>query len=392
MFRKGQKSVLFTGMTLLAGAVIAQPHQKLMVPSCLLPKVTSQYQELAKNKQFSIIDIKSDEVETLAKLPHSKECGRFVDVTRHFEAKSLTPNQAEQVLAKYSSTPLMFKTAAYEIKNQAAVNAAIDKVNSDNIWATLTHLTSYRNRSATEDTGVETAKWLKSQFDKMAKDAGRTDVDSYFVETGWYYKQPSVVTVIGKDIKADAVVVGAHMDTLSGNMPGAGDDGSGSSSVMEVARVLLSEKKLNHPVYIIWYSAEERGLVGSGYVVQDFLDKKIPVKSVVQFDMTGFRNDQDDPTIYVFKDFVDASLSNFVSDLIKEYIKVPVDYSRCGYGCSDHASWMQEGIPAAFPCETDFPHHNPRIHTSGDRMEYLNLEHMTNFAKLGLAFAIELAS
>lgn len=83
---------------------------------------------------------------------------------------------------------------------------------------------------------------VEKTFDDMSETNGRTDTASFFVKTGSYYKQPSLVTVIGKDINAPAVVIGAHMDTLDGRMPGAGDDGSGSSSIMEMARVLLSSK------------------------------------------------------------------------------------------------------------------------------------------------------
>ena len=392
---KSQGIGLVSGVLLWTSSAIAQPqHQQLVMPNCLVSKVNAQFEILAKDKDFSVVDISMDEINELAKLADKSQCGRFIDVSRHFTQKSIIANtvQAKNILRKYTQHPRTLRQANYEISHTQDVNALLEKVNSENIWNTLTHLTSYYNRSATKDTGVQTARWLKEQFDTMAKEYGRTDVNSYFVGTGWY-KQPSVVTVIGKDIKADAVVIGAHMDTLDGNMPGAGDDGSGSSSVMEVARVLLSsEKSLKHPVYITWYSAEERGLVGSGYVVEDFMDKKIPVKAAIQFDMTGFRNDQNDRTMWVYTDYVDKSLSDFVASLIKEYVKVNVDYSRCGYGCSDHASWHNEGIPAAFPCETDFLKHNPNIHSSRDKLETMNLDHMTNFTKLGIAFAVELAS
>jgi bacterial leucyl aminopeptidase len=385
-----------SGLLLFTTNVSAETHhQQLVMPNCLVTKMGAQFDVLAKNNQLSVIDIPSSEIDNLAKLAAKNECGRFIDVSRHFVRKSLVAkdNQAQNILLKYGQTPKYFHAQTYRIQHQHDVNGLISKVNSENIWNTLSHLTSYYNRSATKDTGVETANWLKNQFDTMAKEYSRTDVNSYFVKTGWYYKQPSVVTVIGKDIKADAVVIGAHMDTLDGNMPGAGDDGSGSSSVMEMARVLLSsEKALKHPVYIIWYSAEERGLVGSGYVVQDFLDKNIPVKAAIQFDMTGFRNDANDRTMWVYTDYVDSQLTEFMANLIKEYVKVDVNYSRCGYGCSDHASWHYEGIPAAFPCETDFKKHNPYIHSSRDKIELMSLDHMTNFSKLGVAFAVELAS
>lgn len=123
-----------------------------------------------------------------------------------------------------------------------------------------------------------------------------------------------------------------------------------------------------------------------------FLEKSIPVKAAIQFDMTGYRVDPTDPTMWVYTDHVNKNLSNFVAKLIDIYVKVPVDYSRCGYGCSDHASWDDIGVPAAFPCESNFDEHNPYIHSSSDTMALLSLEHMSNFSKLAIAFAIELAS
>ncbi|MCL5272688.1 MAG: M20/M25/M40 family metallo-hydrolase, partial [Gammaproteobacteria bacterium] len=280
----------------------------------------------------------------------------------------------------------------YEVKHQEEVNAALKEVVADNIWDTLTHLTTFKNRSATKNTGVEAANWLKSTFEAMAVKYGRTDTETYFVKTGWY-KQPSLVTVIGKDIKAPGIVIGAHMDTLDGEMPGAGDDGSGSSSIMEAARVLLSSNTtFKRPVYIIWYAAEERGLVGSQHVVEYFQEHAIPVKAVVQFDMTGYRVHAEDPTMWVFTDYTDKGLSNYIAKLIDTYVHVPVDYSHCGYGCSDHASWTEVGVPSAFPCESNFDEHNPYIHSSDDTMSLLSLEHMTNFSKLALSFVIEQAS
>ncbi len=378
-------------------AVSASIHEQLQVPQCLASHLTTAHKVLAENKQFKIIDMQSSDVEKLTVLADQIKCGHFVNVSHKLnKTMSATKEQSalnllQQSTAKSLTTDKPNKDV-YEVKHQDEVEAALKEVVADNIWDTLTHLTSYHNRSSTKDSGVEAANWLKSTFEAMAVKYGRTDTETYFVKTGWY-KQPSLVTVIGKDIKAPGIVIGAHMDTLDGRMPGAGDDGSGSSSIMEAARVLLlSNNAFKRPVYIIWYAAEERGLVGSQHVVEYFQDHAIPVKAVVQFDMTGYRVKSDDPTMWVFTDYTDKGLSNYIAKLIDTYVHVPVDYSRCGYGCSDHASWTEIGVPSAFPCESNFEQHNPYIHSSSDTMSLLSLEHMTNFAKLALAFVIEQAS
>lgn len=386
------------GFVIASGSVYATTvpsHEQLQVPQCLAAKITSSHSVLAENKQFKIIDVPASDVDGLTLLADQVKCGRFVNVSHKISRHALSVKSSAQNILHMTAIKSMLpkgNSESYEIKHQDEVNAALKEVVADNIWATLTRLTSFHNRSATKDYGVDAANWLKASFEAMAIASGRTDTDTFFVKTGWY-KQPSLVTVIGKDIKAPGIVIGAHMDTLDGRMPGAGDDGSGSSSIMEMARVLLSSKTtFKRPIYIIWYAAEERGLVGSQYVVEHFREHQIPVKAAIQFDMTGYRVEANDPTMWVFTDYTDKGLSNFVAKLIDTYVHVPVDYSKCGYGCSDHASWTDEGIPAAFPCESNFEDHNPYIHSSSDTMSLLSLEHMTNFSKLATAFAIELAS
>ena len=108
--------------------------------------------------------------------------------------------------------------------------------------------------------------------------------------------------------------------------------------------------KFKKPIYVIWYAAEEMGLVGSQYVVRDFKKKNIPVAAAIQFDMTGYAP-RNDFTMWLMDDFVNPQLTAYMEALIKEYVKRPVQHSRCGYGCSDHASWTQGGVPAAMQLE-----------------------------------------
>ncbi|ASQ44822.1 aminopeptidase LapA [Legionella clemsonensis] len=389
-------AVLSTSFILATNSLAASTIptvEQLQVPQCLATKLPS-YMVLAENKDFKIIEVPVAEVTKIALKADEVHCGRFINVSNRLAKTTVHSKKqtAQALLAKSSINTAVQSEVMYEVKHEAEVTQALEQVDSQHIINTLTHLTSYYNRSATTKRGKEVAQWLKQQFETMAANYGRNDTMTYFVETGWY-KQPSLVTIIGKNLKEPAIVIGAHMDTLDGRMPGAGDDGSGSSSVMEIARVLLAAKlELKRPIYIIWYAAEERGLVGSRYVVKDFQEKAIPVKAAIQFDMTGFRNDPMDQTMWVFRDYTDKPLSNFMVNLIQTYVKVPVNFSKCGYGCSDHASWTEAGVPAAFPCETSFEDHNPYIHSVHDTMDLLYPEHMANFAKLGIAFAIELAS
>ena len=400
MNTKNWITTLIMGLNLISNALQANTpppaKEQLQLPQCLANKIAFDYQVMAENKEFKIIELASTDVEKLVHLADETQCGHFINVTHRFQTNLLATKQAlaQNLLkeqAKQSFNALEVFSESYEIKHPNKVNNALSQIVPDNIWQNVTHLTAFQNRSASKDTGVAAANWLKESFDAMVTASGRSDTASYFVSTG-SYKQPSLVTVIGKDIAAPAVVIGAHMDTLDGNMPGADDDASGAATVMEMTRILLSsDLAFKRPIYIIWYAAEERGLVGSQYVVADFKANKIPVRAAIQFDMTGYRANPKDATMWIYSDYTNKLLNEFLANLIKTYVKVPVGYSHCGYGCSDHASWTQAGIPASFPCEAKMEQHNPYIHSVADSMSLLNLDHMTNFTKLATAFAIELA-
>ncbi|MCC5792732.1 MAG: M20/M25/M40 family metallo-hydrolase [Legionellaceae bacterium] len=384
----------------LASAVVSaqdgQVVQPIQMTHCLAAQLSPAYPVLAADARFKIVNVPLQELDRLALLADKAQCGRFVNVAPQVPVgQSLTAAQAQHLLNSPRALAPVTPAQQYQIQHQEAVHHALDLVEPFRIQDTLSQLVAFQNRAAALQTGVDAAQWLKAQYDAMATDYGRSDAESFFVDTG-RFKQPSLVTVLGKDQPGPAIVIGAHMDTLGATvferMPGAGDDGSGSATVMEIARVLMASNFApKRPVYIIWYAAEEMGLVGSQYVVAHFMRKNIAVQAAIQFDMTGYRNRPDDPSMWLFRDYTDKALTAFNAELIETYVKVPVKYSHCGYGCSDHASWHAVGVPAVFPCETSFEQHNPYIHSANDTMDLLSLEHMSNFTRLGVAFAIELA-
>lgn len=69
------------------------------------------------------------------------------------------------------------------------------------------------------------------------------------------------------------------------------------------------------------------------------------------------------------------------------------NFSQCGYGCSDHASWNAQGYPTALPFEGLFANINPKIHTSGDTTSVSGFSwtHTLEYTKIAAAFAYELA-
>lgn len=401
MFRNNKKIFSFS-LTLLASlplTIHAQPADQHVVvaPQCLIKQFNGEYKTLAVTQALALITVSDQGIDQLNEARHQqkKPCGGFMDVTHEWNKTNLQKTSPAAFLNRYEkpAASLVSTKTNYTIKYPAHVNQLLKQINPEDMRADLTTLTAFPDRYSKSDNGVKAANWIKSQVEIMAKNNNRTDVSYTFINTGDSYKQPSLVIKIG-DSNEPGVVVGGHMDTLSStwsNKPGADDDGTGTVTVLETARVLLgSGMHFKKPIYLIWYAAEEMGLVGSQHVVADFKAKKIPVSAVMQLDMTGYSY-KNDPTMWLVNDNVNKDLTAYLETLINTYVKQPVKYTQCGYDCSDHASWHLGGYPASIPFEAAFETYNPNIHTSADTMEKLSLKHMESFSKVAVAFAVELA-
>lgn len=403
---------LLSAISLAVQAAPADGKHVVVAPQCLLKNVNADasYKTLSTTKSLVLIETNNAGIDAFIEAKNIRTttpCGGFMDVTDawdHYKTKAMTPAQRSQAfLNTYEPSVKKLNKASsvnYSIRYEAQVNDLLKQLNPQEMWTNLAAFSDttdgqFPDRYANSDTGVKAAAWLKNKIETLAKENNREDITVRTVATGTQYKQPSVVVKIGNS-NEPGVVIGGHMDTLansawSGVKPGADDDGSGSMTVMGVAKTLIqSGIQFKKPIYIIWYSAEEMGLVGSSYVVKDFVAKKIPVDAVLQFDMTGYAH-QNDPTMWLVTDHVNKDLTSFLETLIKTYVKQPVGTTRCGYACSDHASWDSAGFKSSFPFEAAFNKDNPYIHTSQDTMNVLSLNHMTDYAKLGIAFAVELA-
>lgn len=95
--------------------------------------------------------------------------------------------------------------------------------------------------------------------------------------------------------------------------------------------------------------------------------------------------------IGVLNDFTNPQLTLKLKDWITKYTdEKPLD-TKCGYGCSDHASWTKAGYASAAPFEGLFREINPVIHSPRDTIEKLDFDHMVSFTQLNIAFVVNLA-
>jgi aminopeptidase YwaD len=155
------------------------------------------------------------------------------------------------------------------------------------------------------------------------------------------------------------IVIGAHFDHLGygedgnsmirtgdlGIHNGADDNASGTSSMIELAFLLKNSKLKQYNYLFIAFSAEELGLNGSKYFVENPTISLNTVNYMINMDMVGRMNDST-KTITVGGYGTSPSWQAMIDAVKKKDFSIRVDSS--GTGPSDHTSFYRKDIPVLF--------------------------------------------
>ena len=174
------------------------------------------------------------------------------------------------------------------------------------------------------------------------------------------------------------VVLGGHYDTVP-NVPGANDNGSGIATLLTIARE-IADREYPFTVRFIAFGAEELGLYGSNYYVEQLSDEEIDsTVAMLNFDALG--SGPQTATLGTF------SLQRIVEEYAEEQgIDISIGYTM-DWGSSDHAAFHEAGIDHIFFLGEDFS----RIHTPDDKLEFVETELLGTSAFLGMALLDMLA-
>jgi bacterial leucyl aminopeptidase len=317
----------------------------------------------------------------------SGRCGGFKDVTDFPKLEA----------SEESFRPMPFELLAKEsLSRGSEVRQVLSELSATNLKEIVSKLSSYPTRHCKSAQGVEAAEWIKLQFERLAR--GRNNVAVVSVPNK-NFKQPSVIArIFGKGEKAkEIVVIGGHLDSINVNMfekraPGADDNASGVAILLEVFRVLMeTDYQPERTIEFMAYAGEEIGLVGSQQIAREYKKYQKNVVAAIQFDMA--MDPGETPVIQFVTDHTNPGLTNFTRKLADAYVKIPWRNMKCGYGCSDHASWNDEGYPAVFPTVQTMEEvkKGNYIHSVRDTMDRLEPQFGLEFAKLGAAFVVELS-
>jgi len=211
----------------------------------------------------------------------------------------------------------------------------------------------------------------------------------------------------GTDLKDEIIVVSGHYDHIGkkGDViyNGADDNGSGTTTVLEIAEALAIAKNMGksprRSVLCLLVTGEEKGLLGSYYYSENPVFPVEKTVADVNIDMVGRVDDkyQDNPNyIYVIgSDRLSTDLHNINETANNTYTGLTLDYTYNDekdpnryYFRSDHYNFARLGIPSIF----FFNGVHEDYHQAGDTVDKINFDKMQNVGRLIFHTLWELAN
>ncbi|TPX16536.1 uncharacterized protein E0L32_003830 [Thyridium curvatum] len=153
--------------------------------------------------------------------------------------------------------------------------------------------------------------------------------------------------IIAQTVEGDqenCVMLGGHSDSVAAG-PGINDDGSGSLTVLEVAKQ-LTHFRVNNCVRFAWWAGEEEGLLGSDYYVAQLTPgENRKIRLFMDYDMMGSPNFA--YQIYDARNDVNPVGSQELRDLYVDWYKAHgLNYTFIPFdGRSDYDAFIKHGIP-----------------------------------------------
>ena len=367
--------------------------QWLTINNNLLPIAQSQHAKLFSgvssssiSSSVSIIKMDKNKLDQFSEQVNQQRgrCGGF-----------MVHDSLEDALAAASTNTTASSYNIPSINQSNLVNDLLPQLDNGHIADMIRQQSSHYNRYYKSSKGEEASDQLKDTWTSLVKNLSFASIKQI---SNPFTQQSVELTLKGSKYPNEVIVIGAHLDSISGiffhswsKAPGADDDASGIASETEIIRVLAENQiQPERTIKFYGYAAEEGGLLGSKNVVNIAQNNHENDISALQLDMTNYKGSDKD---FVFMtDYTDSNLTHFLETLSDTYLSsLTYDEDKCGYACSDHANWTKIGVPSVMPFESYMDEHDPYIHSRNDTLGNSDPTAMTalNFSKLGLVYLVE---
>ncbi|MCX6168958.1 MAG: M20/M25/M40 family metallo-hydrolase [Ignavibacteriales bacterium] len=338
------------------------------------------------------------------------------------------------------------------INRDVKISEMIKEVSATNLESYVRNMVSFGTRHTLstrgdKEKGIGAAcNWVKSEFEKFAKESnGRLTVklDSLILEPDGRRIVRKILltnvmaTLKGTDVNDKRIfIVSGHLDSRNSEAndstamaPGANDDASGVSAVLELARV-MSKQSFPSTIIFVAVSGEEQGLNGSAFLAKKAKDQNWEVVAMLNNDMISNSHSsetdlKDNMQVRVFSEGIplletdemkkirqstnaesdgnSRQLARYIKEVGERYVdqlEVKLIYRNDRFlRGGDHTPFNREGFTAVRFCEMnenyEHQHQNVREENGikyGDLPEFEDFEYAKKITSVNLAVLANLAS
>ncbi|NIF06067.1 M20/M25/M40 family metallo-hydrolase [Chryseobacterium sp. Tr-659] len=354
---------------------------------------------------------------------------------------------------KYSVLLLLISCTVFSQRHSKdnEVRRYVEQVNEDSLKSYIGKLVSFQTRhtlSATDDPkqGIGAARnWVLGKFKNYAKNSGgRMEVylqqedlqpDGKRIDKAVNLGN-AIAFLKGTDPNDKRIfLIGGHLDSRVTDVmnrtsaaPGANDDGSGVSAVIEAARI-LSSSSFPASVIFVAFSGEEQSLLGSKLLSDKIKKENGQLEAVLNNDMignpkAGETGEVNTRTLRVFSeglpytgldkkammirnlgyenDSESRQLARYIKEVAEQYVKgleVKLIYRNDRFlRGGDHTSFVTNGFPSVRLTEYyenyDHQHQDIRVENNkqyGDLPEFIDFKYLKKNVAANIAVLANLA-
>lgn len=282
------------------------------------------------------------------------------------------------MIKKYISL-LHFLAFAHFTQAQTFIQAYQDRANKISQTNINTYLQEFealgiKRTGTTQNTNA--FNWIKNKYTSFGYTTANFQEHSW--TNGSFSSKNFIVTKTGTLYPNKFVIVCGHFDSING--PGTNDNGSGTSIILELARI-LKDVPTDYSIKFIHFSGEEQGLLGSSRYVSQIVNgtsPKMDIKVVVNLDQVGGLATKANTKIYCDKDQSSPTSNNAAAALVvQELANCTTLYSPLGVDfdpaeSTDYVPFQQNGEIITGFWEYEGGYNNPYVHTANDL--YINMD------------------
>lgn len=293
----------------------------------------------------------------------------------------------------------------------------LDQVHLDNLISTVYDLSSFHTRHTESEDIDDVASWLTEKLQNTCggdvyihnfthTPNGEEDVDDVDSQQNQY--QEKMPTYHLKNIICEkpgstnnTIIISAHYDSRmedanngTARAPGADDNASGVSALLELARI-LSNVSLNNSIIFVLFPGEEQGKWGSTQYA-DYVDNaEVDIDLLINLDMIGFSPEKTNDFLIEYdngngvqdNDKYSRAIANFIKCIAEN--RTDLNATLGLLGNSDYLPFEALGY-TVIGLHDDGVTKNPNHHTMNDTPNLLDYEYLTSVTRLTLAIILVL--